>query len=689
MKINAVKFKDKKSFDKNKTKPNVRAVHEPFGIIVFEDAKSVAPDSTKVSQAYEVDGSLDNIPSGMAILVAPDFDAAQAYLQGMKVVITETFPLTNTMFVEVPAFSSFDELYAALINTKLFTSIEPDYIQPFQVDGDGFTYAQQWHLPNLRSQEAWSLIDGAAYGEVAVLDIACETNHEDLQGRISNTSWNCVTDSPDVNPVSENEKHGTPCSGLICATSDNGIGVSSLGNNKVNVQFLHIGYGSSTSGSFQTSDTIVTRAINKAIANPNCLAISMSWGGGSATSYPLFQNALTSAKTIGRGGKGIAIFASSGNQSSPNFTQSPAIYPMVHAVGASTQSNVRASFSNFGPKTFAATPGVSCPTTDRTGASGYNASSNYTNFSGTSCSCPVMAAIAANVMLANPALTETQVIDVIKQSCRKTGGYVYDANGKSLELGFGVPDMFAAVTIAKSLDGGDPVPVPTPEYNLFGTISTPANAVQGTSVNVVYSVNLDKAYSKDVTTNVQIVFTRPDSTKLVFYTGDVTIPARQTTVTKTTPFGLPNNQLGQSLFTLVIDPNMQILETNENDNSISTGTNITPLSPPSTGLDAGVTIDSYEWLDANRVRIRYTFFNRGTVVITSMKVQHGLVGGFTGTWNRTDRIEVGRSITMASVYNVTMPVIPLPTDYVLTITAVNGVPDNNSANNTARMQIKK
>ena len=102
-----------------------------------------------------------------------------------------------------------------------------------------------------------------------------------------------------------------------------------------------------------------------------------------------------------------------------------------------------------------------------------------------------------------------------------------------------------------------------------------------------------------------------------------------------------------------------------------------------------MTIDSYEWLDANRVRIRYTFFNRGTVVITSMKVQHGLVGGFNGTWNRTDRIEVGRSVTMSSVYNVTTPPVPLPTDFVLTITAVNGVPDNNVANNTARMQIKK
>jgi hypothetical protein len=36
-----------------------------------------------------------------------------------------------------------------------------------------------------------------------------------------------------------------------------------------------------------------------------------------------------------------------------------------------------------------------------------------------------------------------------------------------------------------------------------------------------------------------------------------------------------------------------------------------------------------------------------------------------------------------------MPPTALPTDYVLTITAVNGVPDNDSTNNTARMQIKK
>lgn len=688
MKINAVKFKDKASFDKNKNKANVVAVHEPFGIIVFEDEKPVQVDSKKVCQVNEVDRSLDQIATGLAILVASDLDAARAYLSKNKVVVTEVFELTKTLFVEVPAFASFDEFYTALINSKLFTSVEPDYIQPFEVSADGYTYAGQWHLPNLRAQEAWGLIDANAYGEVAVLDIACEVDHEDLQGRISNTSWNCVTDAADVRPTTEFEKHGTPCSGLICAATDNGIGVSSLGNNKLKVQFLHIGYGSTASGGFGTSDTIVTRAINKAIANPNCVAVSMSWGGGGPTSYPLFQNAMTAAKTYGRGGKGIPIFASSGNQNNPNFTQAPAIYPMVHAVGASTTSNTRASFSNYGPKTFAATPGVGCPTTDRMGAFGYNTTSNYTNFGGTSCACPVMAAIAASVILANPALTEAQVADVLRQAARKTGGYVYDINGKSAELGYGVVDMYNAVTIAKNLDGGNPVPVPTPEYNLYGTISTPANATQGTSVNIVYSVNIDKAYSKDVTTTVQLTFTRPDGTKFIFYTGDVTIPAGQLVVTNTTPFGLPNNVSGASLFSLTIDPNMVLLEFNENDNTISTGTNITSLNPPTTGVDAEIQITGYTWLDASRVRINYTVFNRGSVDITGWKATFGFEGSFQGSWNRGDLIRVGASMSFGSVMYPPAS-LTFPRNFTILITAVNGVPDAVSANNTATILVTK
>jgi len=456
MKINAVKFKDKKSFDKNKSKANVKASFDAFGIVVFEDEKPITPDASKVCQVNEVDRSLDQIASGLAICICNDLTSAIEFLELKQVVIDQIFKQTNTLFVEVPAFAVFDEFYESLMRTKLFISVEPDYIQPFEANAE-MTIAQQWHLNLFKAQDVWSLLPADAYGEVAVLDIACDVDHEDLQGTISDKSWNCVYDTADVRPISENEKHGTPCSGIICAKTGNDTGVSSIGNNKLKVQFLHIGMNSNSGGGFFTSDTIVTRAVNKAISNPACSAISMSWGGGNT--YPMFANALTLAKNTGRNGKGICVFASSGNNYSSSVNINPASLSMVHAVGASAQNNTRAAFSNYGTKLFAAAPGVSLPTTDRSGASGYNTTSNYTNFSGTSAACPAMAGCAAAIVLANPTLTEKQVTDIIASTAIKSGGYVYDALGRSLELGYGVVDLYAAVVAAKG-STGEPTPPP-------------------------------------------------------------------------------------------------------------------------------------------------------------------------------------------------------------------------------------
>jgi hypothetical protein len=41
------------------------------------------------------------------------------------------------------------------------------------------------------------------------------------------------------------------------------------------------------------------------------------------------------------------------------------------------------------------------------------------------------------------------------------------------------------------------------------------------------------------------------------------------------------------------------------------------------------------------------------------------------------------------VYNVTMPVTPIPTKYTLSIVAVNGSPDAVSSNNDASIEVKK
>ena len=681
MSLKSVKFKDKKSFEKNKNKPNVVQVFEPFGIIVFRDEKPVTPDPAKVSQSNSVEESLDHVESGLAIVMAKNYAEGKKYLEANKIVVNDSFESTKTFFVEVPDFVSFDSFYGSVMASGLFVSVEPDYIVPMAEHAE-MAYAGHWHLPDMKCQEAWAQIPAGSVKEVAVLDIACETTHEDLQGSISAASWNCVTDAPDVNPISDFENHGTSCSGVIAANTGNDIGCKSIGNNIVKVQFLHIGFGSTSGGGFRTSDTILTRAVNKAIENPNCVAMSMSWGS-TGSGYPVFANALTAARTTARNGKGIPLFASSGNGYQSDFTQLPASYPSVMAVGASTQNNTRAGFSNYGPKLFAAAPGTSLYTTDRTGAVGYGPDS-YKGFSGTSASCPAMAAVAGLVIAKNPDLTETQVRDILKNSCRKIGGYAYDANGKSAELGFGIIDANTAVSLA----GGTTPPPPQAILNVYGVISSPANVEAGATTNISYSVMIDKALEGDLLAPIVVSFKNPSGSLLNFYTGVVTVPKGQTSATGTLPYTVPNNVSGVCQFILTIDPNNAINESNENDNIALTSINVAMPTPPTQVLDAEVVTTGFEWLDATRVRIWYKITNKGTGTITSYKGISGFDGQYQGSWTRNDRIMPGRSVSMGTVWSAQMQG-QLPNTWRVRITEVNGLPDSNPANNEGSIVVTR
>lgn len=682
MKINAVKFKDKKSFEKNKTKSNVLAVYESFGIIVFEDQKPVVPEVLKVSQVYEVDKSQEAVPTGLAICMMKDYEKAIAYLDKEKIQIIERFKDTSTAIVEVPEFMNYDLFYAKLFGTGLFISIEQDNIMPVEATNE-MTYSGHWHLSNLKAAEAWALLPDGVVREVAVLDIACEINHEDLAGRISSTSWNCVFDTPDVQPISAFENHGTPCAGVICAATDNSIGCKSIGNNHLNVQFLHIGMNSSSSGSFMTSDTILVRAMNKVLSNPNCVAVSMSWSGGNA--YPMFGNMLSQARTTGRGGKGIPCFASSGNGNQPNFQNFPASFPQVMAVGAIGQNNTRAFFSNYGPKLFAAAPGVALYTTDRVGANGYGPET-YRGFSGTSASCPAMAAVAGLVLVKNPELSEADVRQILKDSCNKVGGYVYDANGRSAELGWGAIDLFTAVSKAGGTDPTPPKP-PMP-YNLFGVISTPASTVAGQQVLVSYTVNVDRVLENDLSIPVTLSFKSSTGSPFNFYSGNVNIVKGQTSVTMNNLYTVPNNLSGPCTFTLSIDPINIVQESNESDNTAITTINVVAPAPPSGTPDLSIQIERYEWLDAERVRIFFKVTNVGSVPVTSWRCVNKWDGKPSLTWNRAETINPGRWVGGGTV----QPMVlwgTMPNTFRMEITAVNGAPDNNSTNNVATVTVTR
>jgi subtilisin family serine protease len=676
MKLNAVKFKDKKSFDKNKTKLNVKEVHEPFQIIVFEDEKEVTPDLTKVSSVNQVEQGLEVIPTGLAICIANDFIAAETFFQTHKVKIKDSYKISKTFVVEMNV-PNFDEFKKWVANSGYFVSIEPDQIYKAEKSGDFYTYDQHWHLPNIKAQEGWALMPSGVVGDVAVLDLGCETNHEDLQGA-TNLNWNCVTDTNNVEPVVDDEKHGTACSGIIAARTDNNVGCKSVGNNHLRVQFMQIGYNVQ-GGSFSTTDSILTKAINKAMENPNCLAISMSFGGTGVR--PNFENSLNIARTQGRGGKGIACFASSGNGYLTEFTQYPAYYNAVMAIGASNTVNQKTGFSNAGSKLFAAVGGSGILTTDRMGMKGYTATGdptkdNYASFSGTSASCPLFAGIAAMCLLKNPNLTEVQLRELFKKTCRKTGGYTY-TNGRSNELGYGVAELNAALIEAGN-GGVDPQPIPV---NLTSFVSVPMTATAGTAIPVSFSAKTTNAAMPSTTIECKVWLSptaQVGSTSILITTSNLTLGGGKETDSNIVSYNIPAPISGNYFVIAQADTKNAVIETSETDNSSSATIQIN--APSSTGLDMGVKVTKSEWLADGRLRVSYSFSNLGNETITSSKIVAEFVGGYKTTWNRLDVIRAGQTINLSSVYPSSTFPPSFPATYRLTILNVNGRTDLENQN---------
>ena len=297
---NAVKFKDKNSFNKNKTKRNAIEHDDEMSIIVFEDTMVVAPNVKKVSHVNTVN-NLNEIPTEKVILKAHDIGDGLMYLQQNKIKIIQQFPLTHTIIVELPEHTEYNVFWEKLYSTKLFGSISHDVITKNQTQmADNYAYNDHWQLVSVRAQQAWDAIPpGNPLNYVAVIDLGCETTHPDLVGR-TNFNWNTYVNPPtqDVLPSNEYANHGTSCAGLICANPDNGINTIGVGGNFTNVQFLNPAVAVPCPGGICLSGSTASyvAAYNKIIENPNACAISMSYGG--PDSNPAILNSLTDARTV-------------------------------------------------------------------------------------------------------------------------------------------------------------------------------------------------------------------------------------------------------------------------------------------------------------------------------------------------------------------------------------------------------
>ncbi|MBX2892238.1 MAG: S8 family serine peptidase [Saprospiraceae bacterium] len=352
-----------------------------------------------------------------------------------------------------------------LLILKGYGTNDPFQIAQWSQDNEGrYWNGSNWVYDGVEDSDmdvepAWNITIGSASVKVAVLDDGVNLNHPDLAANI--LSGHDATGLGGGGAPSGDDAHGTACAGIIAAVANNNIG---LAGNAFNCKIVpvRIAYTPAGQNNWYTTATWQANGINWAWQTGGASVLSNSWGGGSPSSF--VQNAITSAVTNGRGGKGSPVLFAAGNDN-----QTPVSYPSFYSntisVGATSMCDERKSpsscdgitswGSNYGTGLDVAAPGVWIVSTDIAGPAGYNSGDYTISYGGTSAACPNAASVMALILSTNPELTQTQARAILEFTCDKVGGYTYNNNVSgqpngswSSQLGYGRVNALSACIVA-------------------------------------------------------------------------------------------------------------------------------------------------------------------------------------------------------------------------------------------------
>src|SRR5438094_1164125 len=228
-------------------------------------------------------------------------------------------------------------------------------------------YAQQWALPKIAWDAAYSTVPIVSTAAIAVLDTGIDSSHPDLLGRVL-VGRSFVGGVPTVDP----NGHGTAVAGIAAAKVNNLIGMAGVAYNDaplLPVQVLH------SDGTGYDSD-VVAGVLWAADNGANVILMGFSSRDFSAA----LQDAVNYAWS-----KGTVLVAATGNNATSAATY-PAGMANVIGVAATDRNDVVTATSNTGSAAVAA-PGVDIYAT-RPGAT-------YANLTGTSASAAETAGLAA------------------------------------------------------------------------------------------------------------------------------------------------------------------------------------------------------------------------------------------------------------------------------------------------------
>jgi thermitase len=365
-----------------------------------------------------------------------------ALLEQKNLKIIRQLKFADSLYeIEVQDMSDPLDLSVELHNNEKIEYAEPVFNQhiPQRYIPADPKYNDQWQWKGgIAIEKAWDNTKGEGI-KVAVIDNGIDISNPDLSHSMLTTGGyfkeNGLGETIFVKGITGFPKgnHGTFCSGMAIARSDNGQFGCGAANN---ASFIPIACLGDQVGSQVTLARSIAYAADPTTENSDAnkdngadiISCSLGPNGGHWALTSVLEAALNFATSNGRKGLGTPIFWAVDNTTQPISEDEVCSHPTTIAVGRSKQSDTEDG-SAFGPELDFLAPGVNVHSIYSNG--------NFVSDTGTSYAAPCAAGVGALILSVNPKINCKSVREILQETCDKVGGVDYGTTGHHIKYGFG------------------------------------------------------------------------------------------------------------------------------------------------------------------------------------------------------------------------------------------------------------